>query len=296
MRIAFFVALIMGIVFSACQEGSKTLRTPEGYEYIKHTNVEGQTPQPGDYAFFHAYLRNGDEVMFTSRVQKNPPFMQMPYGEEPGRQISPVEEVLRVMAVGDSITIIIQIDTVPQKPQGFEDADVMLYDVVLMEIRTEEQQRQILGEQQAKDEELAAATRARFGEVSDFAQATLKQYTSGALKDKLQETQNRLKYIIHEEGTGSQADIGSMVKVQYYGMLTDGTVFDNSFERGDPIAFPLGQGRVIPGWDEGIGLLKEGSRATFFIPYQLAYGEQGSPPRIPGKAELVFYVELVGVE
>jgi FKBP-type peptidyl-prolyl cis-trans isomerase FkpA len=296
MRMVLFVALIMGAVLTACQSDAGKLLTPQGYEYIKHTNKEGAKPQPGDYAFFHAYVRNGEEVLFTSRVQKDPPFMQMPYGEEPGRQISPVEEVLREMAVGDSVTILIRLDTVPQKPQGFEDADVMYYDVVLVELRSEEEQLRILGEEQAREEEEAAATRARFDEVAAFAQATRQQYASGALKDQLTETQNRLKYIIHEEGTGPAADIGRVVKVHYYGMLTDGTPFDNSFDRGEPIAFPLGQGRVIPGWEEGIGLLKEGARATLFIPHQLAYGERGSPPTIPGNAELVFYVELVSVE
>ena len=85
---------------------------------------------------------------------------------------------------------------------------------------------------------------------------------------------------------------GREVEVNYFGVLADGTPFDNSFKRGQTFTFPLGAGRVIPGWDEGIAMLNVGSKATLFVPYELGYGEAGSPPNIPPKAELIFYVEL----
>ena len=72
-------------------------------------------------------------------------------------------------------------------------------------------------------------------------------------------------------------------------------MFDNSYERGEPIDFQLGVGSVIPGWDEGFALLKEGTKATLFVPYSLAYGEAGSPPVIPERSDLIFYVELLKV-
>jgi peptidylprolyl isomerase len=78
--------------------------------------------------------------------------------------------------------------------------------------------------------------------------------------------------------------------------LTSGKKFDSSRDRGQPIDFPLGQGAVIQGWDEGIALLKVGGKAKLIIPYQLAYGEQGYPGAIPPMATLVFDVELVGVK
>ena len=81
------------------------------------------------------------------------------------------------------------------------------------------------------------------------------------------------------------------VSVNYYGALTDGTVFDNSFERGAPLVFPVGVGQVISGWDEGLMLLNEGSKATFFIPANLGYGENATGS-IPANSELIFYVEL----
>ncbi|MCB0569749.1 MAG: FKBP-type peptidyl-prolyl cis-trans isomerase [Phaeodactylibacter sp.] len=166
----------------------------------------------------------------------------------------------------------------------------------MLEVKSASQFEEEARKHQEEEDALASATRARAGEVASLAQETLKKYNAGSLKDELKETPSGLKYIIHEEGTGPQAEPNKVVTVNYYGMLTDGTMFDNSFDEGHPISFPLGQGRVIPGWDEGIGLLKEGARATLFIPYQLAYGEAGRPPRIPEKAELVFYVELTDVQ
>ncbi len=86
-------------------------------------------------------------------------------------------------------------------------------------------------------------------------------------------TESGLHYLILEEGTGEQAEPGSIVAVHYTGTLEDGTQFDSSAGR-SPIQFFLGQGRVIPGWDEGIALLKAGSKAKFVIPPELGYGER----------------------
>ncbi|KAK4492182.1 hypothetical protein RD792_002980 [Penstemon davidsonii] len=93
-----------------------------------------------------------------------------------------------------------------------------------------------------------------------------------------------------------QAHKGDSIKVHYRGKLTDGTVFDSSFERGDPIEFQLGSGQVIKGWDQGILGMCLGEKRKLKIPAKLGYGEQGSPPTIPGGATLVFDTELVGVK
>jgi len=106
-------------------------------------------------------------------------------------------------------------------------------------------------------------------------------------------TPTGLHYIMQTEGRGEAPGKHSNVSVHYTGMLTDGTVFDSSYKRNQPIIFPLGMGRVIKGWDEGIALLKVGGKAKLIIPYFLAYGEQGRPPVIPPKATLIFDVELV---
>ncbi|PPD82459.1 hypothetical protein GOBAR_DD20615 [Gossypium barbadense] len=92
-----------------------------------------------------------------------------------------------------------------------------------------------------------------------------------------------------------QAHKGDRIKVHYRGKLTDGTVFDSSFERGDPIEFELGSGQVIKGWDQGLLGMCVGEKRKLKIPAKLGYGDHGSPPKIPGGATLVFDTELVAV-
>ena len=114
-----------------------------------------------------------------------------------------------------------------------------------------------------------------------------------AKKAGVKTTASGLQYKITRQGTGKQPTADSIVKVHYKGQLIDGTVFDSSYDRGEPIEFPLNQ--VIPGWTEGLQLLKEGAKATFYIPANLAYGEQGAGS-IPANSTLIFDVELLAVK
>ena len=96
-------------------------------------------------------------------------------------------------------------------------------------------------------------------------------------------------------GTGAEAAAGQNVKVHYTGWLTNGTKFDSSKDRGDPFIFPLGAGRVIKGWDEGVQGMKIGGKRKLTIPPALGYGARGAGGVIPPNATLVFEVELLGV-
>jgi len=116
------------------------------------------------------------------------------------------------------------------------------------------------------------------------------------LKKGAKVTESGLAYKITKKGSGPKAEAGKTVSVHYTGKLTDGTKFDSSYDRNQPIDFPLGQGRVIKGWDEGISLLNVGSKATFIIPPDLAYGARGAGSVIPPNATLIFEVELVEVK
>ena len=109
-------------------------------------------------------------------------------------------------------------------------------------------------------------------------------------------TQYVMRYVEVAPGAGAAAEPGQVYAVHYTGWLRDGTKFDSSRDRGEPIRFEQGKRRVIPGWDAGFEGMRVGGRRRFFIPYQLAYGVKGRPPRIPPRAELIFDVELVGVE
>ncbi len=110
------------------------------------------------------------------------------------------------------------------------------------------------------------------------------------------ETASGLRYKILQEGEGTKATKGATVSVHYKGQLLDGTVFDSSYKRKQPIDFSIGVGQVIPGWDEGIQLLKVGDKARFVIPSNLAYGESGAGGVIPPNATLIFDVELMSVK
>ena len=109
-------------------------------------------------------------------------------------------------------------------------------------------------------------------------------------------TNSGLRYKILQNGNGKQAAKGDMVSVHYKGQLLDGTVFDSSYKRKQPLDFNVGLGQVISGWDEGIQLLKVGDKARFVIPSELAYGSQGAGSVIPPDAPLIFDVELVNVK
>ncbi|MGK0254497.1 MAG: peptidyl-prolyl cis-trans isomerase A (cyclophilin A) [Mariniflexile sp.] len=130
----------------------------------------------------------------------------------------------------------------------------------------------------------------KIAETKKAAEAELDKLASGFKK-----TESGLRYQIIQEGSGVKAEKGKNVTVHYKGQLSDGTVFDSSYKRNEPIDFPLGVGQVISGWDEGIQLLKVGDKARFVIPSHLGYGSRGAGGVIPPDATLIFDVELMNV-
>lgn len=106
-------------------------------------------------------------------------------------------------------------------------------------------------------------------------------------------TKSGLQYEVLTEGTGKSPKATDKVRCHYEGQLIDGTVFDSSYKRGEPADFGLNQ--VIPGWTEGVQLMKEGAKYRFYIPYLLGYGERGAGSQIPPYSTLIFDVELIEV-
>ena len=112
-------------------------------------------------------------------------------------------------------------------------------------------------------------------------------------KDNIKITESGLQYKVVEEGDGDEPKASDKVTVHYTGKLIDGTVFDSSISRGEPTQFGVNQ--VIPGWVEGLQLMKPGAKYEFYIPQDLAYGAQGSQGTIPPYSALIFEVELIKI-
>lgn len=151
------------------------------------------------------------------------------------------------------------------------------------EVKPDEAQQVInayLQELEAKATKVAKETGAKFLEEN-------------AKNEGVKVTASGLQYTVEKEGTGESPKATDEVTVHYTGRLLDGTVFDSSVSRGEPATFPLN--RVIPGWTEGVQLMKEGGKYMFFIPSELAYGAQGIPGAIPPHSTLIFEVELIKV-
>ncbi|WP_104734299.1 peptidylprolyl isomerase [Hanstruepera ponticola] len=135
----------------------------------------------------------------------------------------------------------------------------------------------------AREKRVAAEKEAREAELDKLA--------SG-----FEKTDSGLRFQILQKGTGEKAEKGQTVSVHYKGQLADGTVFDSSYKRNQPLEFPVGVGQVIPGWDEGICLLNVGDKARLVIPSDLGYGSRGAGGVIPPDATLIFDVELMAIK
>jgi len=233
-------------------------KTSTGLEYFDLTVGDGITPKNGDMVVvdYTGWLEDGS--MFDSSFKRPDPFV-FPLGQ--GRVIKGWDEGVATMKVGGKRQLIIPGDLAygaKGRPGRIPPDATLIFEVELRDI-------------------LSVPDKPR--EVSDY-----------------QTTESGLKVHDFEVGTGKSPTVGQRVSVHYTGWLTDGTRFDSSLGRGKPIQFPLGKGRVIKGWDEGIASMKVGGKRQLYIPYDLAYGESGRPPTIPAKSDLIFEVELVDAD
>jgi FKBP-type peptidyl-prolyl cis-trans isomerase FkpA len=241
-----------------------------------------------------------DSVLMHSRRQNRNQPVRIPLDTVRRQQQGTVEEALSLLQPGDSGVFRLNLDTVFAKsfrqpvPPFIRRAGSTLTVLARAEkIQTQEQAMQDFQQEQARAQaEAKKQAAARALKEDTQIQAYLKQNKLKGLK-----TPSGLYYVITKAGTGAKPKAGQTVAVLYTGMLLSGKVFDASARNGNkPIEFPLGQGRVIPGWDQGIALLPKGSKAVLLIPSALAYGPRGAGADIPPNSILRFNVELVGVQ
>jgi peptidylprolyl isomerase len=131
--------------------------------------------------------------------------------------------------------------------------------------------------------------------IAETAKFNTPKSETPSMEENIITTASGLQYVDLVEGTGAQPQSGQNVTVHYTGTLTDGSKFDSSRDRNDPFSFPIGKGRVIKGWDEGVMSMKIGGRRKLIIPPNLGYGASGAGGVIPPNATLIFDVELLKV-
>lgn len=254
--------------------------------YVKYysQNAEGRKVAAGDRVQLNLeYKTVGDSVLWTSAGIGRPFLLN----SEDKFYKGYIMEAILGMAEGDSASLITSADSfytyVLQQPlpQGLAVGSDLKFDLKVVQTRTtEELQAEFMKkeeEQAVKEDEIIKKYLADNG-------ITAEPSISG------------LYYIEEVKGKGSKAEAGKMVSVHYEGTLLDGTKFDSSYDRGEPIEFPLGTGSVIKGWDEGISNMTVGTKATLIIPSFLAYGSQQRGPVIAPYSILKFKVELVDVK
>lgn len=309
LRILVLAALVL-LGMAACKKSSGTV----------HRSGSGPVAKIGDIAVFDFVLKkDGKELFSTAQSGQS---AKSPI-DDPKKIKDPIYHFLLTslltMKKGDSTTFTMKLDTFKIKPQGLDSAKNAEFVISLKDVMSEQQflatlnpqekegylaqKKQMVVQERAegmKDQIKAAQTAfensktvfmGRAKTVADSMTTLSKSFAAGTLPN-VQTTATGLKYVILREGKGAPIGENKFAFVNYYGSLKDGKKFDESYERGSPLIFPVGVGQVIPGWDEGVALMKEGSTAVFLVPAKLGYGERVAGT-IPANSDLVFYVELL---
>jgi len=283
------------ISLASCSKHPGYKKTDAGLYYKIITKTDNAAkPEIGDLITIGMVYKNSkDSVLFNSysdpRTQGQP--LRLPL-EKPIYK-GDFSEGLALMGVGDSASFITSADSffmkyaqIQQLPPFIEKGSNLTFTIKLISIMKkadfEKQQQEMMKQQQEMIEKFKT-------EEPD----KIKKYLEDN-KIKVKPTTTGLYYIETKKGTGIKADKGDTVLVHYTGKLVDGSTFDSS-EGKEPIKFPIGTGYVIPGWEEGIGMMKKGGTAKLVIPSSLGYADKGAGQIIPPYTPLVFEVELVDI-
>ena len=274
------------------ESAKKKDKTSDNYPYEVFKKTGNITAQPGDRVRYREYR------YINGELEKETPMHKPLQAILPARNTIPSPapgnyEALLLGGIGDSLHLDQLLVGVEKLPRNLKETDTINYRIQIVEIFTpgEYEIEKIL--KKAKAEQLKKEAIERKEEVEKTTLANIEKFKKGELEDDLIFTHSGLKYIVHKKGKGRKTSPLEKVEVHYMGFLPDGRVFDSTFDDGNSFKFPLGAEKVIKGWDEGISKLTVGSKATFFVPYQLAYGRAGWYGKIPRRADLVFYIELL---
>lgn len=291
MRI-LLISLGIIAILASCKTSSDNM-TPSGFAYTVINEGSGEVGNTDDYVFFTAKIFDDQEELLEELTEGDEmPVLQIPESLESIGQPDPFGEMFKMVGakVGGVYRLVMPIDSLPNINPDIAHNKFLTYELGVTKILDQEGYQNHMTERMERMNAAAEEYKQKLPAVQELVGTTVSDFNAGKLP--IESTESGLKYYIVKGGEGENAKIGDNVKVSYYGVLSDGERFDDSFSRGPGFNFQLGMGQVIPGWDEGIRLFNKGTKAFLFIPSGLAYGEAGSPPVIQPNSDLVFYVEL----
>ncbi|MEY3843200.1 MAG: hypothetical protein RIR80_772 [Bacteroidota bacterium] len=284
-NLKIIIACLLFASFAQAQKAVKYSKSKTtGLSYVMHKSNKGPKLKLEDVVTLNLkYSTSKDSLVFDSWKMGKPIQLKIAKASFKGDLM----DGLTLLTVGDSASFLINADSLFTKtfgaprPAFIDSSSFLNFTVKIISTTTD---AALKAEELKAEKENAMKENEVIAKYIADKQITPSKSSSG------------LMYIITEPGSGEQAQAGKTVKVHYTGRLLDGTKFDSSLDRNDPIEFKLGQGMVIKGWDEGIALLKVGGKALLIIPSNLAYGSRGAGGVIPPFSPLTFEVELVSVQ
>lgn len=278
------MSLLMSAAMLSCGEKAPFpgyTKTESGLYYKEIVKGAGEQIKMDDVIKVRLAYYINDSLLFTTDSLPEPAYDKVRESLFQGD----LYEGFRLMHVGDSMSFMIKADSVYRKqfhapiiPDFVTPDAYMRWDVTVDEAMTEE-----------------AFQQKRMDEMEAMQKKSEEEFAAYLVENGItaQPTESGLVYVCTQKGKGPKPSKNQNVKVHYTGKLFDGTVFDSSVERGEPIEFPLGVGQVIPGWDEGIALMSKGEKGILYIPSNLAYGPRQAGDLIKPFSNLMFEVELV---
>lgn len=288
----FLMIMVLGIAVSACTQEKKTFKTASGVEVTRHIAGKGRSPIADSVVLIGLKVSADSNIISESSTER-----PIAFAFDPEMKAGHLQEVLGMLKVGDSVTFLttaqnLFVETYKSSvPSTMNDSTEIQVSMQLYDLLSEDAYR---AREQDKRMKAQAEEQAELAEKLESDGAEIDKYLeeNGI---EAQVSESGLRYTV-EGGKGTKAQPGDNVKVHYDGRLLSGEKFDSSRDRGEPFEFTIGQGMVIPGWDEGIAYIPQGGKGTLYVPSPLGYGARGAGPVIEPYSILVFDVEVMEVE
>jgi FKBP-type peptidyl-prolyl cis-trans isomerase FkpA len=272
---ALSVFIVLGLV--SCNK-FKTTTTAAGDRLdIHEKGKSGKLGKDGDIASFHLVIKTATDSVVTDSYKMGKPFMAP---LQKGQFKGCFENALYAIGEGDSVTVLVKADSMfkgqPEPyPAGIKKGSEIKYIVRMVKIQSKSEIEKELNAKKAGEPKI----------IADYAAKNMPTATK---------TPEGLFMLTTKPGTGALLKVGETAMVNYVGKLLNGKIFDQS--KGQPVPFPVGVGRVIPGFDKALLTMKIGQKTTILIPSEMAYGAQSPSPDIEPNSPLVFDLEIVGLE